>query len=156
MAEKLESFVKLSKLWGLEEVSPKNGMELFSYYLVFNSVVSNWTKNSSVVSNIYLVFTIDFPDRGKTFLCFDLFRFGKSNAKKLYDIFKPYSTVKNMDTVMYTELRDLLIKEFNISPSFSLVRKFPFRFIKKAFSIPEENIPRVIDTIETLQRFYMN
>ena len=61
-----------------------------------------------------------------------------------------------MDTVAYTELRNALLKEFNMGNHVNLIRKFPFRYIKKAYHVPEQSIPNIIDTLDTLYRFGMN
>jgi len=61
-----------------------------------------------------------------------------------------------MDTVAYTELRNALLKEFKMGNHVNLIRKVPFRYIKKAYHVPEQSIPNIIDTLDTLYRFGMN
>lgn len=147
MDEALGTIATLVKTLKLQEIKGKP--EVFSFY--FGLRIPKELSYNKLVNHSPLMFVIDIVDGGRNILAFDLFMLGKPQAKKLYELFKPYATIKRMDQETFKQLRDNLINEFPAIAKMQLLKKYSFQFFHSLYEVPSD---KVIPTIEKFDALY--
>lgn len=146
MGEALETLISLVKSLKLQEIKGKP--EVFSFYLGIK--IPTPMNGGRLVNDTPLMFVVDLVDSGKNILAFDMFLLGKANAKRLYEVFKPYASLKNMDTETYKELRNTLLKEFPAMVKGQMMKKYPFQFFHSVYNVPNDKVVSVIEKVDVL------
>lgn len=146
MGEALETLIALVKSLRLQEIKGKP--EVFSFYLGIK--IPTPINGGRLINDTPLMFIVDLVDNGKNILAFDMFLLGKANAKRLYEVFKPYANLKNMDMETYKELRNTLLKEFPAMMKGQILKKYPFQFFHSVYTVPNDKILQTIEKVDVL------